>query len=96
MYPKVVIKASFPKTQGLRVKIANEVSSVFDKCLCAKQQSHEQRRAIRPLTHWLKKNSDEKRVTPENARGSKRPMTKKRHQKNASTSKIPPIIKEHP
>jgi hypothetical protein len=47
----------------------------------ATHQSHEQRRAIRPLVHWLiQKASDEKRGNPENTQNDsfKRPLIKKR------------------
>jgi hypothetical protein len=53
MYPEAAIKASFPKALGHKVKIANKVSSVFDKPFHAKFQSHEQRCDIRPHAHWL-------------------------------------------
>jgi hypothetical protein len=43
------------------VEIANKANFAFDRLLDAKQQSHELRRTVRPLTHWLKKTSDEKR-----------------------------------
>jgi hypothetical protein len=79
MYLEAVIKASFPKVSDLRVEIDNKVSSVFDKCLRAEQQSHEQRHTIRPLAHWLKKISDKKRGIPINTRGLKTPLMKKRH-----------------
>jgi hypothetical protein len=94
MYPEAALKASFPKTWGLRVEITNRVSSVFDKRLCTKQQNHEWSRAIRTLAHWLKrppmkkeatlkmqgsqKTSDEERGDPKNTRGSKDLRWKKR------------------
>jgi hypothetical protein len=41
----------------------------FDKRFCANKQSHEQRRALRPLVCWLiKKTSNEKRDNPKNAK----------------------------
>jgi hypothetical protein len=65
MYPEAIIKASFPKNLcDYRVKIANKVSFTFDGRPDARKQSHERRRALRPLTHWLKKTFDEKRCTP--------------------------------
>jgi hypothetical protein len=52
MYPKAAIKASFPKNlRNYKVKIANKVSFAFNERPDAKKQSHERRRALRPLTH---------------------------------------------
>jgi hypothetical protein len=52
MYPEAIIKASFPKKLcDYRVKIANKVSFTFDGRPDARKQSHERRRALRPLTH---------------------------------------------
>jgi hypothetical protein len=65
MYPKAAIKASFPKKLcDHRIEIANKVSFAFDEHPDGKKQSHERRCAPMPLTHWLKKTSDEKRGTP--------------------------------
>jgi hypothetical protein len=85
MYPEAVIKALFSKAWDFKVEIANKVSSVYDKHLCTNQQSHEQRRAIRPLSHWLKislmkkeaSRFTNKKCSPKKARGSKRPLVKK-------------------
>jgi hypothetical protein len=80
MYPEAAIKASFPKNLwDYRVKIANKVSFIFDRRPVTKNQSHEWRRALRPLTDWLKKTSDKKEA-PLNTRDLfKRPSMKKRH-----------------
>jgi hypothetical protein len=71
MYPEASIKLSSPKnSRHGKVKPANKVSSKFDKRLYANLRSHEQRRAIRPLVHWLnKKTSDEKRGTQKMQKG---------------------------
>jgi hypothetical protein len=62
MYPKAAIKASFPKILcDYMVEIANKVSFAFDRRPDARKQCHEWRRALKPLTHWLKKISDEKK-----------------------------------
>jgi hypothetical protein len=64
MYPEAAIKASFPqKLHDYRVEIANKVGFAFDGCPDARKQSHEWRRALRALTHWLKKTSGDKRGT---------------------------------
>jgi hypothetical protein len=61
VYPEAAIKASFPKKLcDYKVEIANKVSFAFDGCPNARKKSHERRRALRPLTHWIKKTSDEK------------------------------------
>jgi hypothetical protein len=67
MYPKASIKLRFLKGScQSRVKIANKVSSIFDKHFRVITQSHEQRCAIRPLVHWLiQKTSHKKRGNPE-------------------------------
>jgi hypothetical protein len=61
-------------------------------------QSHEQRRAIRPLIYWLiKKTSDEKRGNPKMERGSlKRPSMKKEAtpKTQRGSLKRPPMKKE--
>jgi hypothetical protein len=63
MYPKAAIKASFPKNLcDYRVEIANKVSFAFDRRPDTRKQCHERRRALKPLTHWLKKISDEKKA----------------------------------
>jgi hypothetical protein len=83
MYPKTLIKALVPKTQGLRVQIISKVSSIFDNRICAQQRSHEQRRTIRLLAHWLKKTSD-KKETLQKSKGLKKTSDEKRGTKNAS------------
>jgi hypothetical protein len=64
MYREAAIKASFPKNLcDYMVEIANKVSFVFDGHLNARKQSHERRRVLRPLIHWLKKTSNKKEAS---------------------------------
>jgi hypothetical protein len=79
MYPEAVIKALFPKHFcDYMVEIANKVSFIFDGRPDARKQSHEPRRALRPLAHGLRETSDEKRGTPktQGARVKRPPMKK--------------------
>jgi hypothetical protein len=63
MYPEAAIKVLFPKNlRDYRVEIANKVSSAFDGSPDARKQSHEQRCALRPLTHWPKRPPIKKEV----------------------------------
>jgi hypothetical protein len=48
-----------------------------------KQQSHERRHTIKPLTHWLEKTFDEKRDTPKT-----QGLTKSQSMKKEATPKM--------
>jgi hypothetical protein len=71
MYPEASIKLRSPKkSHHGKVKPANKIISKFDKCFYTNLRSHEQRRAVRPLVHWIKKRPlIKKRGTPENVKG---------------------------
>jgi hypothetical protein len=71
MYPEASIKLRSPKTH-VRVESKQLINSAENLTSVSRKKnwSHEQRCAIRPLVHWLiQKISDEKRDTPQNAKG---------------------------
>jgi hypothetical protein len=59
-------------------KLLPRLALYLTKATKLKQQSHERRHTIKPLTHWLEKTFDEKRDTPKTQGANEKSIDEKR------------------